>query len=128
MKQFPFKLGDWLVVCDRCKFKRYASQVTKTWDGLIVCKPEVKPGCFEHRHPQDFVRGVKDDQSVPFTRPRTQEQFVDFTFNCATAEHVKIHAHEVIDKGIKIINKGYSVGPIIIINTTVTVNCEWIIE
>jgi hypothetical protein len=63
-----FQSGKWLVICDRCGFKRLSDQVTKTWDNLIVCKPAVKEGCFEHRHPQDFVRAVPDDTSVPFTR------------------------------------------------------------
>lgn len=122
-----FKLGEWLVVCDRCKFKRFASQVTKTWDGLIVCKPSVKQGCFETRHPQDFVRGVKDDTSVEFVRARPTDIFASFTFNCATAEQVTIRQFDVVDRGSKIIGKGLSNGPIEIINTVVTVNCEWII-
>jgi hypothetical protein len=33
------------------------------WKNLFVC-----PGCFEIRHPQDFVTGVEDDQSVPIAR------------------------------------------------------------
>jgi hypothetical protein len=33
------------------------------WKNLFVC-----PGCFEVRHPQDFVTGVEDDQSVPIAR------------------------------------------------------------
>ena len=35
----------------------------KEWNGLRVCKD-----CFETRHPQEFVRGKQDDQSVPWTR------------------------------------------------------------
>ena len=76
MSNMPFRMGQWLLLCDRCKFKRYADQVQKTWDGLIVCKPEVKPGCFEPRHPQDFVRAKEDDSNVPFARPRPTDQFV----------------------------------------------------
>lgn len=30
-------------------------------------------GCFETRHPQDFVRGVKDDQTVPWTRAESAD-------------------------------------------------------
>lgn len=126
--KLPLKLGDWLVICDRCHFKRYASQVTKTWDGLIVCKPSVKQGCFEHRHPQDFVRASRDDSSVEFVRTRPTDLFVDFTFNCATAEQVSIQQRDVTDTGSKIIGKGLSFGPISILNTTVTVQCEWIIN
>lgn len=73
-------IGDWNVICDQCGVKRKASQVTKRWDGLMVCKTEVRPGCFEHRHPQDFVRTVIDNQSVPFTRPEPADTFIDVTY------------------------------------------------
>lgn len=65
-----FQLGKWLVICDRCGFKRYSDQVQKTWDNYLVCKPAVKIGCWEERHPQDFVRAKIDDTSVPYTRPQ----------------------------------------------------------
>lgn len=69
-------LGQWNVVCDRCGSYQKSNDVTKTWDGLIVCRPEIKPGCFEHRHPQDFVRAVKENTSVGFTRPEATDQFI----------------------------------------------------
>lgn len=62
-----FESGKWLVNCSRCGFRRYNDQVVKTWDGLIVCSLKVKQGCFESRHPQDFVRSTPDNQSVPYT-------------------------------------------------------------
>lgn len=71
-----FELGKWLVICDRCGFQRKNDEVIKTWDSFIVCKPEVKTGCFEHRHPLDFIRSTPDDMSVPFTRPSQTETFV----------------------------------------------------
>jgi hypothetical protein len=74
------EIGKWNVICDRCGGKQKSDEVTKTWDGLIVCKPEVTPGCFEHRHPQDFVRPVTDNQSVPFVRAEPTDQFVDVTY------------------------------------------------
>lgn len=56
--------GDYWMICDRCGFKRRRSQMQKTWDGLWVC-----PEDFETRHPQDYVKGVVDKQSVPVARP-----------------------------------------------------------
>lgn len=56
--------GDFWRICDRCGFKYRASQTTLTWDGLYVCNDD-----FETRHPQDFVRGRKDNQNVPGARP-----------------------------------------------------------
>ena len=73
-------LGQWNVICDQCGVKRKSDQVTKRWDGLIVCKTEVRSGCFEHRHPQDFVRTVVDNQSVEFTRPEPADVFVEVDY------------------------------------------------
>lgn len=58
--------GDFWRICDRCGFKKRASQTSRTWDGLYVCHED-----FETRHPQDFVRGRKDNQVVPNPRPET---------------------------------------------------------
>lgn len=74
------EIGKWNVICDQCGVKRKSDQVTKRWDGLIVCKTETRPGCFEHRHPQDFIRGVVEDTSVPFTRPEPANTFVSVTY------------------------------------------------
>ena len=77
MPHMPLRLGQWLVLCDRCHFKRYSDQVQETWDGLMVCKPTVKQGCFETRHPQDFVRLKSEQDQVPFSRPRPTDVFTD---------------------------------------------------
>jgi hypothetical protein len=55
--------GDWNVICDRTGFKVKASQTRETWDGLRVRKESWEP-----RQPQDYVRGVPDDQTVPWAR------------------------------------------------------------
>lgn len=62
-----FEPGDYNFRCDVCGHKRKASQSRLRWDKARVCKE-----CWEPRHPQDFVRGVPDDQSVPWTRPDGQ--------------------------------------------------------
>lgn len=59
-----YRAGDFLRVCDVCGFVFYASETRKRWDGMIVCEPD-----FESRHPQDFVRGTIDRQTVPDPRP-----------------------------------------------------------
>lgn len=63
--------GDNNAICDRCGKPFKASTLKKTWDGLWVCPPDWEP-----RHPQDFVRGVKDDQSVRISRPTSTPTFV----------------------------------------------------
>jgi len=67
-----YKKGDWNAECDVCGQKYKASKLKLRWDGLYVC-----PKDFERRHPQDFVRGIKDDQSTPFSRPEETDVFVD---------------------------------------------------
>ena len=57
--------GGFYRCCERCGFKRRHYDTRKEWTGLYVCADT----CFEVRHPQDFVRGRADRQSVPDPRP-----------------------------------------------------------
>jgi hypothetical protein len=61
-----YKRGDYNAICDSCGMKRKGSTLKKRWDGFFVCPP-----CWNPRHPQDFVVGIPDDQSVPIARPDT---------------------------------------------------------
>lgn len=65
-----YKSGDHNGICDRCGFKYKFSELKRTWDGLWVCDKDWEP-----RQPQDFVRGVKDDQSVQNSRPESPDEF-----------------------------------------------------
>lgn len=67
-----YKKGDHKAICDRCGFLFKASELKKTWDGFYVCRED-----FETRHPQDFLKGVKDDPSVPWTRPESTDVETD---------------------------------------------------
>lgn len=69
--QNKYKHGEWNVICDVCGFKKKASEVKLRWDGLYVCKED-----WETRHPQEFLRTPKDDQSVPWTRSEPSDTFV----------------------------------------------------
>jgi len=62
------KKGTWNVICDRCGTKNKSDEVQKEWTGLQVCK-----SCWEPRHEQDFLRGRKETQAVPFTRPESAD-------------------------------------------------------
>ena len=59
-----FKQGDWIAYCDRCKFKRFASELMKEYTGCMVCSD-----CFDIRHPQELRRQPKEIESVPWSRP-----------------------------------------------------------
>jgi len=64
------KLGSHNVICDRCGRKYKFEDTTLEWTGLRVCKRR----CYEPRHPQEFLKGRKDDQHVPDARPDTGNQ------------------------------------------------------
>lgn len=67
-----FKSGDWNVICDVCGFEFKASQLRRRWDGFMVCSKD-----FEHRHPQDCLRGKRDSPAVPWSRPEPEDVFVE---------------------------------------------------
>ena len=71
MKRLPLAPGDWHCVCDRTGFRVPASQTRREWNGLQVWEK-----VYETRQPQDYVRGVRDDQSVPFARPVSEPSFL----------------------------------------------------
>jgi len=63
-----YKSGTYNGICDRCGSKFKFSDLKLEWDGLYVCTAN---GCWEARQPQDYVKGVRDDMSVPVSRPDT---------------------------------------------------------
>lgn len=67
--------GQWNFFCDLCGKKTKSSEGVKTWDNFWVCRYHK-----EARNPQDFVRGVEDDQSLPWERSEAPDQFVASTF------------------------------------------------
>lgn len=62
--------GQWYRICDRTGFKIRDTRTKKQWDNLIVREQSWEP-----RQPQDFVRGVTDDQTVSDPRPRQVNSF-----------------------------------------------------
>lgn len=65
--------GTWAAICDRCGFRFPSDEITKEWQGLMVCDK-----CFETRHPQDFIRGVPDNPAPPWTRPEPPDEFISW--------------------------------------------------
>ncbi|CAB4216902.1 hypothetical protein UFOVP1590_14 [uncultured Caudovirales phage] len=73
--------GSWSCVCDRCGVEYKSGELQKEWNGLMTCS-----NCFEQRQPQDFVRGVADIQTVPWSRDEPADTFIPFcTPNSITA-------------------------------------------
>lgn len=61
--------GDWNAICDVCGFKYKASELRLRWDGAMVCRKD-----WEVRPPQDFVRGIKEQAGVPYSRPEAADR------------------------------------------------------
>jgi hypothetical protein len=59
-----YKEGDYNAICDQCGMKYKASTLRMTWDNLFSC-----PQCWSPKHPQYFVKGLPDHQTVPISRP-----------------------------------------------------------
>jgi hypothetical protein len=58
-----YKPGVWNAVCDVCGFKHKSDQLTKRWDGKMVCKAD-----FETRHPADLFRAPIESSSIVWSR------------------------------------------------------------
>jgi hypothetical protein len=63
--------GDWNAVCYWCARKRKASTMKRHWQGFYVC-----PEHWEPRHSQDFVRGIQDVVTPPWTQPMPADLLV----------------------------------------------------
>jgi hypothetical protein len=63
--------GEWNFYCDLCGKKQKSSQGVKTWDNFWVCRSHR-----EARNPQDFVKGVHDPQTVPWSRDQPPATYV----------------------------------------------------
>lgn len=61
-----YKPGSFYRIDDKTGFAVRAERTQMEWNGLIVDRR-----VYEARQPQDYVRGVYDDQTVPYARPRT---------------------------------------------------------
>ena len=70
------ELGDYNAACSMCGRKRKASTMVRNWQGQYRCWEHN-----EQRQPQDFVRGVPDIVSVPWSQPELDS----FTAVCTLA-------------------------------------------
>lgn len=87
--------GDWNFFCDLCGKKAKASTGVKTWDGHWVCRSHK-----EIRNPQDFIRGVRENLSVPWERPEAPDTFVGINYTRTFTDPVRLT--EASNKGLQI--------------------------
>ncbi len=66
--------GAWNAFCDFCGAKQKSGNMMRTWNNFYVCRHHK-----EVRNPQDFVRGVKENMSLPWTRPEPADTFKSYT-------------------------------------------------
>lgn len=76
MRSTYWKAGEYNVICDSCGFKRKSGEVTERWDGVIVCRPDIQEGCWEPRHPQEFIKPMPLPAVLPWTRPEATDTYV----------------------------------------------------
>lgn len=71
--------GDNLLICDRTGRVIRRSEARVQWNGLVVHESE-----WEARHPQDFVRAVKEDIAAPEPRrPNNRAGLCDLLFEAS---------------------------------------------
>lgn len=70
-RKLHYRPGSFYRTDDRTGFPQRAEDTRKEWNGLIVDER-----VWEARQPQDLVRGVQDQQSVPEARPLGPNVFV----------------------------------------------------
>lgn len=63
--------GTFYRICDMTGFKIRDFRTKKQWNNIIV-----RQESWEARQPQDFVRGVRDEQAAPEPRPRQTDTFL----------------------------------------------------
>lgn len=60
------------VICDQCGQKYKSSQLREQWNGLYTCRR-----CWDYRHPQEYLRGIPDNQAPALSRPESPDQFTE---------------------------------------------------
>jgi hypothetical protein len=99
--------GDYYMVDDLTGYKVRASRMKRMWTGEMW-----RDQSWEPRQPQDFVRGVPDDQTVPIPRPRSVNIFIGPTVTTISANAAAGANSLTVDNTIGF-NGGDSVGLIL---------------
>lgn len=84
--------GSYYRIDDMTGFKVRVERTRKQWNNIIV-----REESWESRQPQDFVKGVRDDQAVPEPRPRQTDTFLGPLVTFLTAAAVAGATHLAVD-------------------------------
>lgn len=74
-----FVLGKWKAVCDQCGAEYLSDQLSLQWNNLRTCRGPGTHNCWEPRHPQETLRGKRDNQAPAWARPVPPE--IELTTN-----------------------------------------------
>lgn len=66
-----YRPGQNRLKCQRTGFTIYSDDARREWNGTIV-----RERSYEERHPQDFVKAVKDDQKPSISNPGPADRFL----------------------------------------------------
>ena len=72
--------GTYNAICSICGVKMKANEMVRNWQGLWRC-----PDCNEPRQPQDFVRGIQDVITPPWSQPPEDIDIQICTYNGISA-------------------------------------------
>src|SRR6185369_11139679 len=104
----PYVPGLFKRICDRTGFTVMSNTTAEQWNGIVVRKRS-----FEARHPQEFVRGKGDKQTVPMPRPRQVGEFVGPLTSEATAEAAAVSLFLTVDNSTRFLG-GDTIGVILV--------------
>ena len=65
------RVGDYNAICDVCGRKFKFSRLRQKWDNTWACEQDWEP-----RQPQDYLKGIMDNMSVPLSRPDPPNLFI----------------------------------------------------
>lgn len=65
----PTQLAQPQAIDDWSGFKVNLGDLKRQWDGHYTVDPDI-------RNPQDYLRGIKDDMTLPYARPESPNTYV----------------------------------------------------
>lgn len=65
----PTQLAQPQAIDDWSGFKVNLGDLRRQWDGHLTVDPDI-------RNPQDYLRGIKDNMTLPYARPETPNTYV----------------------------------------------------
>jgi len=75
MMKSTYRMGTYNAVCEVCGFQYKADEMRERYDGLFVCDAD-----YENKHPLEYTKVIKEDQTVPRPAPDPTPIFVEVNY------------------------------------------------